>query len=197
MAIFASVIFVIVCILLVVVILLQKGRGGGLGAAFGGAASSAFGTRVGDVFTWVTIVLTAVFLLLAIGMVAICRPTPGIVAKPYFAPPPSASGDYGKSLYVNIFCATPEAEIYYTIDGPTPSENGQESQLYGSPVRIKTGQTLRAKAFRSGGWKESPLAEAYYGPPKPAAVSQTMPATLPATRAAPVPGNVPIPTPAM
>ncbi len=43
--------FIIICVLLIVVVLLQKGRGGGLGAAFGGAASSAFGTKVGDVFT--------------------------------------------------------------------------------------------------------------------------------------------------
>ena len=56
MAIFLATLFVLVCILLIVVILLQKGRGGGLGAAFGGLGSSAFGTRTGDVFTWVTIV---------------------------------------------------------------------------------------------------------------------------------------------
>ena len=54
-----------ICVLLIVVVLLPKGRGGGLGAAFGGLGSSAFGTRVGDVFTWVTIVLTALFLVLA------------------------------------------------------------------------------------------------------------------------------------
>jgi len=58
--------FVLTCILLIVVVLLQKGRGGGLGAAFSGAGSAAFGTRTGDVFTWVTIVLTALFLLLAV-----------------------------------------------------------------------------------------------------------------------------------
>ncbi|HAU37680.1 MAG TPA: preprotein translocase subunit SecG, partial [Phycisphaerales bacterium] len=62
--------FLIICVLLIVVVLLQKGRGGGLGAAFGGVGSSAFGTRVGDVFTWVTIVLTALFLLAACGTAA-------------------------------------------------------------------------------------------------------------------------------
>jgi len=62
MDIFIGALFIIVCLMLIVVVLVQKGRGGGLGAAFGGAASSAFGTRVGDVFTWVTIVLTALFL---------------------------------------------------------------------------------------------------------------------------------------
>ena len=67
MATFLTTLFILVSILLVMVVLLQKGRGGGLGAAFGGGSGSAFGTRTGDVFTWVTIVLTALFLLLAVG----------------------------------------------------------------------------------------------------------------------------------
>ena len=61
-----AVIFIIVCILLIILVLLQKGRGGGLSAAFGGAGGqSAFGSKTGDVFTWATIVVVAVFLLLA------------------------------------------------------------------------------------------------------------------------------------
>ena len=66
MPVFIGTLFIVICILLILVVLLQKGRGGGLGAAFGGAGSSAFGTKTGDVFTWVTIVLTSLFLLLAI-----------------------------------------------------------------------------------------------------------------------------------
>jgi len=59
--------FVAICVLLIVVILLQKGRGGGLSGAFGGAGGySAFGAKTGDVFTVVTIVLTTMFVLVAI-----------------------------------------------------------------------------------------------------------------------------------
>lgn len=62
-----SIVFCIVCLLLIIVILLQRGRGGGLAGAFGGAGGhSAFGAKTGDVFTWVTVALTGVFLLLAI-----------------------------------------------------------------------------------------------------------------------------------
>ncbi len=60
------VVFVIVCVLLILVILLQKGRGGGLSGAFGGTGGySAFGAKTGDVFTWITVGLTFMFVLMA------------------------------------------------------------------------------------------------------------------------------------
>lgn len=61
-----GVFFTIVCMVMIVIVLLQKGRGGGLSAAFGGAGGqSAFGSKTGDVFTWATIVVAGLFLLLA------------------------------------------------------------------------------------------------------------------------------------
>ena len=85
MEIFLATLFVVICILLIIVVLLQKGRGGGIGSAFGGGGSAAFGTRTGDVFTWVTIVLTALFLLLAITTTLVYRPAPS--SAPPAAPP--------------------------------------------------------------------------------------------------------------
>jgi preprotein translocase subunit SecG len=67
MGVIVGVVFCIVCLLLILIILLQRGRGGGLSGAFGGAGGhSAFGAKTGDVFTWVTVALTGVFLLLSI-----------------------------------------------------------------------------------------------------------------------------------
>jgi preprotein translocase subunit SecG len=60
-------IFLIVCIFLVLLVLIQKGRGGGLSGAFGGAGgNTAFGSKTGDVLTWVTSGTFVFFVLLAV-----------------------------------------------------------------------------------------------------------------------------------
>ena len=58
---------VFTCFILMLVILLQKGRGGGFSGAFGGAGgSSAFGAKTGDVFTWITVIVAGVFVVLTV-----------------------------------------------------------------------------------------------------------------------------------
>ncbi len=53
-------------IFLVLVILVQRGRGGGLTGALGGmGGQSAFGTKAGDLFTRITIVVAAIWILLS------------------------------------------------------------------------------------------------------------------------------------
>jgi preprotein translocase subunit SecG len=62
----------IVSVFLILVILVQRGRGGGLTGALGGmGGQSAFGTKAGDLFTKITIVVAAVWILLS--MLAIQR----------------------------------------------------------------------------------------------------------------------------
>ena len=64
---FFALILIFICLLLIVVILLQRGRGGGLTGAFGGAGgTSAFGAKTGDVFTWITVVVATVFIMIAV-----------------------------------------------------------------------------------------------------------------------------------
>lgn len=61
------VLFTVVSLFMVLLILIQKGRGGGLSGAFGGAGgNTAFGSKTGDVLTWVTSVAFGIFLLLAV-----------------------------------------------------------------------------------------------------------------------------------
>src|SRR5262245_25545372 len=52
-------------ILLIFLVLIQRGKGGGLAGAFGGAGgSSAFGSRAGDLFTRITLVLAGIWVAL-------------------------------------------------------------------------------------------------------------------------------------
>lgn len=65
---FVAVLWLITGLILILIVLLQKGKGSGLGGAFGGmgGANSILGTKTGDFLTWVTIGLVIVFLLLAV-----------------------------------------------------------------------------------------------------------------------------------
>jgi len=69
-------VFVICAVALILIILIQKGKGGGLGAAFGGGlAGGLLGSKTGDFLTWVTIVLVGTFLTLAVVMAKFYRPS--------------------------------------------------------------------------------------------------------------------------
>jgi len=75
---FVAFLFVLVSVVLILVILVQKGRGGGLSGAFGGGmAGGLLGSKTGDFLTWVTIVLVAVFLLLAVVLAKFYKPQVG------------------------------------------------------------------------------------------------------------------------
>jgi preprotein translocase subunit SecG len=57
---------------LVLVILVQRGRGGGLTGALGGmGGQSAFGTKAGDLFTRITIITAAIWVLLSMAALKI------------------------------------------------------------------------------------------------------------------------------
>jgi protein translocase SecG subunit len=176
------ILFLIVCLLLIVVVLLQKGRGGGLGGAFGGAGGSgAFGTRTGDVFTWVTIVLTGAFLVLAVIGTVVARPDLGQVLAPVLDPSAWPEGQEGNHVTVTMTCDTKGSTIRYTIDGREPTE---KSLAYGtSSVIVKRGQTLRVKAFRVG-MDPSPTVEVKYAPQAPETAPAPIPAIAPATQPA-------------
>ena len=62
----------LVCLFLTLLILVQRGRGGGLTGALGGmGGQSAFGTKAGDVFTRITIIVAAVWILLSMAAIKV------------------------------------------------------------------------------------------------------------------------------
>ncbi|MFB3891478.1 MAG: preprotein translocase subunit SecG [Phycisphaerae bacterium] len=201
---FLGTLFVLICILLIIVVLLQKGRGGGLGAAFGGAGSSAFGTRTGDVFTWVTIVLTSLFLILSVGVTLLFRPPPKAIEAPTLVPPPQLDAQgkpvpIAEDTWVEIRGPS-KATIYYTTDGSVPNENSPICDK--ASVKISPGTVLLVRAFKGGRWSETvgglyakkapetqtapttasgPATSGVSLPPGTAPTAETVPARLPAS----------------
>jgi preprotein translocase subunit SecG len=65
-----KIVHVFVCLVLMFVVLLQQGRGGGMGAAFGGAAAAqVFGGRgAGNILTRATSICAGVFMLTSVAL---------------------------------------------------------------------------------------------------------------------------------
>src|ERR1700722_2700925 len=78
--------FIFFCFIMILLVLIQKGRGGGLSGAFGGAGgNTAFGSKTGDVLTWATSIVFALFIFFAVILNRVCdkmsehaQPTPQV-----------------------------------------------------------------------------------------------------------------------
>jgi preprotein translocase subunit SecG len=104
----------LVGLLLIFIILLQRGRGGGLAGALGGmGGTSAFGTRAGDVFTKITVVLAIIWTILAAGNVYALRITGkqykgGTAVVPTATAPALDKGTAGDALPMPSNLDTPD-----------------------------------------------------------------------------------------
>lgn len=66
---FVTIVHIFVCVVLMLVVLLQQGKGGGMGAAFGGATSQVFGGRgAGNILTRATAVCAATFMITSVAL---------------------------------------------------------------------------------------------------------------------------------
>ena len=83
-----NLVLILVALFLILLVLIQRGKGGGLAGAFGGAGgSSAFGSRAGDTFTRVTIIVAAIWLLLIMLLIKIVPQGPVQESGGTFSPP--------------------------------------------------------------------------------------------------------------
>ncbi|CAN5479114.1 hypothetical protein BH09MYX1_BH09MYX1_56000 [soil metagenome] len=67
---FLKVVHIMSCLILIFVVLLQQGKGGGMGAAFGGgqAAQVFGGSGAGNILTRATAICATVFMLTSVGL---------------------------------------------------------------------------------------------------------------------------------
>ncbi len=68
-SVFVHIVHVFVCLVLMLVVLLQQGKGGGFGAAFGGASAQVFGGRgAGNILTRATAICAGVFMITSVSL---------------------------------------------------------------------------------------------------------------------------------
>src|SRR5712664_2782808 len=73
-----NILIVLLSLFMILLVLIQRGKGGGLSGAFGGAGgSSAFGSRAGDMFTRITIVMAAIWIFLIVIHVKVVQNSKG------------------------------------------------------------------------------------------------------------------------
>jgi hypothetical protein len=143
----------------------------------------------------VTIVLTSLFLILAVvNTVAFRVKPPDLHAA--FSPAASAI-EQETAVTISVpGAAKQEYKVYYTVDGADPTD---KSPLYSKEgVKVKPGQTLKARVYR--GDKPGPVDQAFYGRPEqmpktPATEAvESQPASAPARAPASAPASSPAPS---
>ncbi len=130
-----AVLLLAVCCFLILVVLIQRGRGGGLAGAFGGAGgSSAFGAKTGDVFTWITVGVATLFVVLnVLSNYAFDQSPQPIEATPATATPPTpvtATDGTGEPITVTTIEIPPAGpqDAAPSSDEAIPPSTGDEEQ---------------------------------------------------------------------
>lgn len=140
MALVFQILLTLVAIFLILLVLVQRGRGGGLAGALGGmGGSSAFGAKAGDVFTRITVVAAAVWILLCVAAAKLGPTSAGsrlnvgtearetIPSGPALTPPATGEKDgedapaTGENVGTSPASETPAAENAPASEAPADS----------------------------------------------------------------------------
>ncbi|HLO39577.1 MAG TPA: preprotein translocase subunit SecG, partial [Phycisphaerales bacterium] len=121
-----------IAILLILTVLIQRPQGGGLSAAFGSAGSgqTAFGTKTGDALTVFTVIMFALFVLVAIGLNFAMRPSTALVVPAIESTTPNESTN--GSTGGNTSESTPAPSPDQGATGGTPATGGPENPAPGN-----------------------------------------------------------------
>lgn len=125
-----GVIMFFTAVFLILLVLVQRGRGGGLTGALGGmGGQSAFGSKAGDVFTRITVVMATFWILLCIAMILLFNRQPSAQAGPDAKEGPSKEFEL-----VQPTDSESEPEAGAGIDEATPASAPKEAGDGGGPA---------------------------------------------------------------
>jgi preprotein translocase subunit SecG len=136
-------------IFMILVILVQRGRGGGLTGALGGmGGQSAFGTKAGDLFTRVTIVVAAIWVLLSMAALKVLNPNnvSGYDERLRGQTPSASKTAEGGLLPITTKTsdATDGKSGAATPEAPTPNDNAAKTPATTPPASTETPVAARA-----------------------------------------------------
>jgi preprotein translocase subunit SecG len=203
---FLTVLYVAVCLFLILTVLLQAGRGGGMGAAFGGSSNTVFGgAGAGNFLQKLTVAMAAMFMILSASLAYISSSSEKALDK---AAEQVKLREEARKLEDDAKskkaaepgpASTPEGETGAAAPAGLEGLNIQGAD--GTPIQVE-----RVDALPEGvAPTEAPVAvpaeaapvEAAPAKPAPVAPRRRAPAAAPVEAAAPVPAAVdPTPPPA-
>lgn len=139
---------------LIALVLIQRGRGGGLAGAFGGmGGQSAFGTKAGDVFTRITVIVAACWILLCITAINVLGRRESLFS-------PALGGSAGQAVPAQS-----------TVPPAPPAEPSASAPEAGAPAT-----ETKPEVERQPEAKAAPEAPAATEPPATAAPTPSAPA---------------------
>jgi preprotein translocase subunit SecG len=107
-------------VFLILLVLIQRGRGGGLTGALGGmGGQSAFGTKAGDLFTRVTVVVAAIWIgLCVLAIVTLNTGAGGLLGPPTTPPAPTTQDGAADGMGAGDAAATTPTPQSPAVDRP-------------------------------------------------------------------------------
>ncbi|MCE9629718.1 MAG: preprotein translocase subunit SecG [Planctomycetia bacterium] len=154
---------------LIALVLIQRGRGGGLAGAFGGmGGQSAFGTKAGDVFTRITVVVAACWILLCILAINLLGRSESLFS-------PTLGGTAGQAVPAQT-TVPPAAQPA----GDSPTEGGSAASATDVKAEPKTDAGVEPKAEPPA--TSEPAKPEAAAPAAPASADAVAPPAAPAAK---------------